>query len=59
MEPSEVKSERDSLLSKEPCVASIATPPRSLGKNKSGHILNSDSCNMIFLCYTYWCNREP
>ncbi|KAH7951560.1 hypothetical protein HPB52_010325 [Rhipicephalus sanguineus] len=59
MEPSEVISERDPLLPNEPCVASIATPPRSLGKNKSGHILNSDSRNMIFHCYTYWCNREP
>ncbi|KAH6948684.1 hypothetical protein HPB50_025857 [Hyalomma asiaticum] len=37
----------------------MATPPRSLGKNKSGHILNSDSRNVIFHCYTYWRNREP
>ncbi|XP_037508911.1 uncharacterized protein LOC119385569 [Rhipicephalus sanguineus] len=37
----------------------MATPPRSLGKKKSGHILNSDSRNMIFHCYTYWRAREP
>ncbi|KAH7981600.1 hypothetical protein HPB52_000110 [Rhipicephalus sanguineus] len=37
----------------------MSTPPRSVGKNKSGHILNSDSRNMIFHCYTYWRNREP
>ncbi|KAH6935925.1 hypothetical protein HPB50_011475 [Hyalomma asiaticum] len=59
MEPSEVTSECDPLLPNQPCVASMATPPRSLGKNKSGHILNSDSRNMIFHCYTYWRNREP
>ncbi|KAH7981960.1 hypothetical protein HPB52_002258 [Rhipicephalus sanguineus] len=59
MEPSEVTSESDSLLPNEPCVASMSTPPRSVGKNKSGHILNSDSRNMIFHCYTYWRNREP
>ncbi|KAH6947176.1 hypothetical protein HPB50_017316 [Hyalomma asiaticum] len=59
MEPSEVTSERDLLLPNEPCVASVATPPRSLGKNKIGHILNSDSRNMIFHCNTYWRNREP
>ncbi|KAH7961393.1 hypothetical protein HPB52_008794 [Rhipicephalus sanguineus] len=59
MEPSEVTSERDSLLPNEPCVASMSTPPRSVGKNKSGHILNSDSRNSIFHCYTYWRNREP
>ncbi|KAH6921231.1 hypothetical protein HPB50_027780 [Hyalomma asiaticum] len=53
MEPSEVTSERDPSLPNEPCVASTATPPRSLGKNKSCHILNSDSRNMIFHCYTY------
>lgn len=41
------------------CVASMATPPRSFSKNKSGHILNSDSRNMIFHCYMYWRNREP
>ncbi|KAL1444421.1 hypothetical protein MTO96_045525 [Rhipicephalus appendiculatus] len=58
MEHSEVTSERDPLLPNEPCVASMATPARSLGKN-SGHILNSDSRNMIFHCYTYWRNREP
>ncbi|KAH7972460.1 hypothetical protein HPB52_012448 [Rhipicephalus sanguineus] len=59
MEPIEVTSESDSLLPKEPCVASMSTPPRSVGKNKSGHILNSDSRNMIFHCYTYWRNRVP
>ncbi|KAH7934877.1 hypothetical protein HPB52_001701 [Rhipicephalus sanguineus] len=59
MEPSEVTSQSDSLLPNEPCVASMSTPPRSVGKNKSGHILNSDSHNMIFHCYTYWRNREP
>ncbi|KAH7948482.1 hypothetical protein HPB52_022992 [Rhipicephalus sanguineus] len=59
MELSEVTSERDPLLPNEPCVASTATPPRSLGKNKSGHMLKSDSRNMIFYCYTYWRNREP
>ncbi|KAH7976571.1 hypothetical protein HPB52_016300 [Rhipicephalus sanguineus] len=59
MEPSEVTSESDSLLPDEPCVASMSTPPRSVGKSKSGHILNSDSRNMIFHCYTYWRNREP
>ncbi|KAL1417841.1 hypothetical protein MTO96_006097 [Rhipicephalus appendiculatus] len=59
MEPSEVASERDPLLPNEPCVASMATPPRSLGKKKSGHILNSDSRNMIFHCYTYGRNRKP
>ncbi|KAH7935614.1 hypothetical protein HPB52_010547 [Rhipicephalus sanguineus] len=59
MEPSEVTSESDSLLPNEPCVASMSTPPRSVGKNKSGHILNNDSRNMIFHCYTYWRNREP
>lgn len=59
MEPSEVTSERDPLLPNEPCVASMTTPPRSLGKNKSGHILNSDSRNMIFHCYTFWRNRQP
>ncbi|KAH7969838.1 hypothetical protein HPB52_022359 [Rhipicephalus sanguineus] len=37
----------------------MATPPRSLGKNMSGHILHSDSRNMIFHCYTHWRNREP
>ncbi|XP_037523570.1 uncharacterized protein LOC119400579 [Rhipicephalus sanguineus] len=37
----------------------MATPPRSLGKKKSGHNLNSNSRNMIFHCYTYWRNREP
>ncbi|KAH6930618.1 hypothetical protein HPB50_015566 [Hyalomma asiaticum] len=58
MEPSEVTSERDPLLANEPCVASTATPPSSLGKNKSGHILNSDSRNMIFHCYTYWRNKQ-
>ncbi|KAH6944862.1 hypothetical protein HPB50_005635 [Hyalomma asiaticum] len=59
MEPSEVSSERDPLMPNEPCVASTATPPRSLGKNKSGHILNSDSRNMILHCYTYWRNKQP
>ncbi|KAH7932499.1 hypothetical protein HPB52_025124 [Rhipicephalus sanguineus] len=59
MEPSEVTSEQDPLLPNEPCAASMATPPRSLGKNKSCHILNRDSHNMIFHCYTYWRNREP
>ncbi|KAH6933751.1 hypothetical protein HPB50_017755 [Hyalomma asiaticum] len=59
MEPSEVTSEPDPLLPNEPCVASTATPPRSLGKNKSGHIFNSDSRNMIFHCYTYWRNKQP
>ncbi|KAH7961335.1 hypothetical protein HPB52_007940 [Rhipicephalus sanguineus] len=59
MEPSEVTSERDPLLPNKHCVASMATPPRSLGNNKSGHILNSDSRNMIFHCYTYWRAREP
>ncbi|KAH7981609.1 hypothetical protein HPB52_000213 [Rhipicephalus sanguineus] len=59
METSVVTSERDPLLPNEPCVASMATPPRSLGKKKSGHILNSDSRNMLFHCYTYWRNREP
>ncbi|KAL1474981.1 hypothetical protein MTO96_037626 [Rhipicephalus appendiculatus] len=59
MEPREVTSERDPSLPNEPCVASMATPARSLGKNKSGYILNSDSRNMIFHCYTYWRNREP
>ncbi|KAL1443612.1 hypothetical protein MTO96_045927 [Rhipicephalus appendiculatus] len=58
MEPSEVTSEHDPLLPNESCVASMARPPRRLGKNKSGHILNSDSRNMIFHCYTYWRNRE-
>ncbi|KAH6928324.1 hypothetical protein HPB50_014276 [Hyalomma asiaticum] len=52
MEPSEVTSERDPLMPNEPCVASTATPRRSLGKKKSGHILNSDSRNMILHCYT-------
>ncbi|XP_037505857.1 uncharacterized protein LOC119382214 [Rhipicephalus sanguineus] len=59
MEPSEVTSERDPLLPHKPCVIWMATPPRSLGKNKSGHILNSDSRNMSFHCYPYWRNREP
>ncbi|XP_077485908.1 uncharacterized protein LOC144096974 [Amblyomma americanum] len=59
MEPSEVTSEREPLLPNEPCVASMITPPRSLGKSKSGRILNSDSRNMIFHCYTFWRNREP
>ncbi|KAH6935700.1 hypothetical protein HPB50_008183 [Hyalomma asiaticum] len=71
MEPSEVTSVRDPLLAYEPRVASMATqgpygkpcvastPPRSLGKNNSGHIMNSDSRNMIVHCYTYWRNREP
>ncbi|KAL3196425.1 hypothetical protein MRX96_015478 [Rhipicephalus microplus] len=36
----------------------MATPPRSFNKNKSGHILNSDSRNIIFHCCTYWRNRE-
>ncbi|KAH6946977.1 hypothetical protein HPB50_016400 [Hyalomma asiaticum] len=59
MEPSEVTSERDPLLPNEPCVASTAKTPRSLGKNKSSLILNSDSRNMIFHCYTYGCNKQP
>ncbi|KAH6925896.1 hypothetical protein HPB50_011811 [Hyalomma asiaticum] len=59
MGPSEVTSEHDPLLPNEPCVASTATPSRSLGKNKNGHILNNDSRNMIFHCYTYWCNKQP
>ncbi|KAH7936298.1 hypothetical protein HPB52_021339 [Rhipicephalus sanguineus] len=59
MEPSEVTSERDHLLSNEPCAASVATAQRSLGKNKSCHILNGDSRNMIFHCYTCWRNTEP
>ncbi|KAH6946546.1 hypothetical protein HPB50_013898 [Hyalomma asiaticum] len=59
MEPSEVTSERDPLLPSKPCVASTATPPRSLSKNNSGHILNSNSRNMIFHCYTYWRNKQP
>ncbi|KAL1475111.1 hypothetical protein MTO96_037519 [Rhipicephalus appendiculatus] len=59
MELSEVTSERVPLLPNEPCVASMATPLRSLGKNKSGRILNSDSRSMIFHCYMYWRNREP
>ncbi|KAH6948099.1 hypothetical protein HPB50_022824 [Hyalomma asiaticum] len=59
MEPSEMTFERDPLLPNEPCVASMATPPRSLGKNKSGHILSSDSRNIIFHCYTYWRNKGP
>ncbi|KAH6941878.1 hypothetical protein HPB50_023684 [Hyalomma asiaticum] len=24
----------------------------------SSHILNSNLCNVILHCYTYWCNRE-
>ncbi|KAH6944367.1 hypothetical protein HPB50_002757 [Hyalomma asiaticum] len=59
VEPSEVTSERDPLLSNEPCVPSTATPRRSLSKNKSGHILNSDSRNTVFHCYTYWRNKQP
>ncbi|KAH7967763.1 hypothetical protein HPB52_002235 [Rhipicephalus sanguineus] len=59
MEPSEVTSERGPLFPNKPCVIWMATPPRSLGKNKSGHILNSDSRNRSFHCYTYWRNREP
>ncbi|KAH6920660.1 hypothetical protein HPB50_028350 [Hyalomma asiaticum] len=59
MGPIEVTSELDPLLPNELCVASTATPPRCLGKNKSGHILNSDSRNIIFHCYTYWRIREP
>ncbi|KAH7948239.1 hypothetical protein HPB52_019697 [Rhipicephalus sanguineus] len=59
MEPSEVTLKCDPLLPNEPCVAMMATAPRSLGKNKSGHILKSDSRNVIFHCYTYWRNREP
>ncbi|KAL1477968.1 hypothetical protein MTO96_035331 [Rhipicephalus appendiculatus] len=58
MEPIEVTSERDPLLSNEPCVASMARPPRSLDKNKSSHIMSSDSSNMIFHCYTYRRNME-
>ncbi|KAH7938869.1 hypothetical protein HPB52_001491 [Rhipicephalus sanguineus] len=53
MEPSEGASECDPLLPNEPCIACMATPPRSLGKNKSGNILNSKS-HMMFHCYTYW-----
>ncbi|KAH7986135.1 hypothetical protein HPB52_025188 [Rhipicephalus sanguineus] len=59
METSEVTSERNPLLPNEPCAASMATPPSSLGKNKSCHILNRDSRNTIFHCYTCWRNREP
>ncbi|KAL3198556.1 hypothetical protein MRX96_014372 [Rhipicephalus microplus] len=58
MEPNEVTLEHDPLLPYKPCVASMATPPRSFS-NKSGHILNSDTRNRIFHCYTYWNNREP
>ncbi|KAH7932406.1 hypothetical protein HPB52_024590 [Rhipicephalus sanguineus] len=59
MEHSQVTSERDPLWPNEPCAASMATPTRSPGKNKSCHILNSNSRNMNFHCYTCWCNREP
>ncbi|KAL3191323.1 hypothetical protein MRX96_018731 [Rhipicephalus microplus] len=52
MEPSEVTSERDPLLAYGSCVTSMATPQRSFSTNKSGHILNSDSGNIIFHCYT-------
>lgn len=59
MDPGEVTSERDPWLPNKPCVAFMTTPPRSLSKNKSGHILNSDSRNTIFHCYPFWRNRKP
>ncbi|KAH8036347.1 hypothetical protein HPB51_025688 [Rhipicephalus microplus] len=57
--PSDLTSGRGPLSLHEPCVVSMATPPRRISKNKSGHILNSDSRSMIFHCFTYWRNRKP